>query len=282
MPFRAPQQETPMNTYALLSAFAGFALVMGTLTVYFAAIPRGTVPVKVNGLTLRLVFGVALAAAGIYLGLTGAGSAGGLVYIPAVLALLFGGFILWVLPQRHTPLGDIKVVVGDPIIPFKALTTDGTPFNSSELAGKRVLLKFFRGGWCPYCVAELAEFNKMVPELEKMGVQIIALSKDTPDQAALNKSRDGLKFDLLSDPNLSVIRAYGVEHHKALGQTKNPKSTYGGLALGLAPFKIETMAIPTTLLIDETGVIRWIDQTDDYRLRSSTERVMSAVSQVFE
>ena len=270
-----------MNTYALLSALAGFGIVMGTLTLYFATIPRGTVPVKVSGFAVRLVLGVALAAVGIYLGLTGAATSGALVYVPAVLALLFGGFILWILPQRHTPLGDIKVAEGDQIIPFKALTTDGKPFDSSELAGKRVLFKFFRGGWCPYCVAELAAFNKMVPELEKMGVHIIALSKDIPSEAALNRSRDGLDFDLLSDPDLSVIRAYGVEHHKALGQSKNPKSTIGGLALGLAPFSFQAMAIPTTLLIDENGVIRWIDQTDDYRLRSSTDRVKAAVKQAF-
>ena len=270
-----------MNTYALLSAFAGFAIVIGSLTAYFSTIPRGTVPVKIGGFATKLIIGVALAAGGMYLGLTGTASAGVLVYVPAVLALFFGGFILWVLPQRHTPIGDIKVAEGDQIIPFKALTTEGKPFDSSELAGKRVLFKFFRGGWCPYCVAELAAFNEMVPELEKMGVQIIALSKDIPSEAAVNKSRDGLDFDLLSDPDLSVIRAYGVEHHKALGQSKNPKSTIGGLALGLAPFSFQAMAIPTTLLIDETGVIRWIDQTDDYRLRSSTDRVMTAVKRAF-
>jgi hypothetical protein len=42
------------------------------------------------------------------------------------------------------------------------------------------------------------------------------------------------------------------------------------------------MAIPTSLLVDENGVIRWIDQTDDYRLRSSNERVLQAVSEAFD
>jgi len=41
------------------------------------------------------------------------------------------------------------------------------------------------------------------------------------------------------------------------------------------------MAIPTSLLIDEHGVIRWIDQSDDYRLRSSNERVLQAVREAF-
>lgn len=41
------------------------------------------------------------------------------------------------------------------------------------------------------------------------------------------------------------------------------------------------MTIPTSLLVDEDGVIMWIDQTDDYRLRSSNERVLKAVTEAF-
>jgi peroxiredoxin len=90
-----------------------------------------------------------------------------------------------------------------------------------------------------------------------------------------------LKFPLLSDPDLKVIRVYGVDHHKALGQSKNPKKTISGLAFGLAPFNFQTIAIPTTLLIDEKGTIRWIDQTDDYRLRSNKPIVLAAVKNAF-
>ncbi len=79
----------------------------------------------------------------------------------------------------------------------------------------------------------------------------------------------------------NIIRAYGVEHHKALGQTGVPKTTLGAVPLGLAPFKFEAMAIPTTLLIDEAGIIRWIDQSEDIRIRSSGERVMDAAKTAF-
>jgi hypothetical protein len=41
------------------------------------------------------------------------------------------------------------------------------------------------------------------------------------------------------------------------------------------------MAIPTSLLVDEQGIIRWIDQSEDYRLRSSEQRVMDAVRSAF-
>jgi hypothetical protein len=41
------------------------------------------------------------------------------------------------------------------------------------------------------------------------------------------------------------------------------------------------MAIPTTLLVDEDGIVRWIDQADDYRIRSDTARVLTAAAEAF-
>jgi len=119
----------------------------------------------------------------------------------------------------------------------------------------------------------------MDSDLEKNGVSLVALSKDTVDEAATHKTRDGLSLTLLSDPELKVIRQYGVEHHKALGFTTGSFTLFG-IPLALTP-SFKTMAIPTTLLIDEDGVIQWIDQTDDYRLRSSEERVLRAVTDAF-
>ena len=43
----------------------------------------------------------------------------------------------------------------------------------------------------------------------------------------------------------------------------------------------KTMAIPTTMLVDEEGVIRWIDQADDYRVRGDDARIREAVQSVF-
>jgi len=119
----------------------------------------------------------------------------------------------------------------------------------------------------------------MQSDLDEYGVTVVALSKDTVDEAAIHKARDGLSLTLLSDSKLDVIRQYGVEHHKAFG-FKTGSVTLFGLPLALAP-SFQTMAIPTSLLVDENGVIQWIDQADDYRLRSSQQRVLQAVKNAF-
>lgn len=120
----------------------------------------------------------------------------------------------------------------------------------------------------------------MKGELDAHGVSLVALSCDTADEAAVHRERDGLAMTLLADPKLDVIRLYGVEHHKAIG-FKTGGFSIGGVPLTLRPPSFRPMAIPTTLLIDEDGIIRWIDQTDDYRLRSANERVLAAVRDAF-
>ncbi len=108
---------------------------------------------------------------------------------------------------------------------------------------------------------------------------MVALSKDSVEEAAIHKKRDSLTITLLSDSKLEVIRQYGVEHHKALNFTTT-KFKIGGIPLALTP-SFKTMAIPTSLLIDENGVILWIDQTDDYRIRNNNDHVINAVKSIF-
>lgn len=120
----------------------------------------------------------------------------------------------------------------------------------------------------------------MRSELDSFGVNVVAISKDTVEAAAHQKERDKLTLTLLADPDLDVIRQFGLEHHKAL-EFSTGSFTLFGIPLALVP-SIKEMAIPTSLLIDENGVIGWIDQADDYRLRSNQEHVMDAVRSAFD
>ena len=136
-----------MNTVAVGMSAGGFVVVMGTLVTYLRTIPRGKVPESVGGLVIGLLVGIGLAAAGIVWSIQSTESAGVAVIAPAVFALMFGTFFLWVVTQRKTPVGDLQLKVGDKLLSFEASTSEGAGFTTAELAGKRTLLKFFRGGW---------------------------------------------------------------------------------------------------------------------------------------
>ena len=126
----------------------------------------------------------------------------------------------------------------------------------------------------------MRRFEALAPALAARGVEVVALSKDSPEDAARMRKRDSLSFQLLSDPHLAVIRDYGTEHHRAIEFSKMGFTLFG-IPLALVP-SFETMAIPTTLLIDEHGIVQWIDQSDDYRLRSDEARVLGEVQRQFD
>ena len=136
-----------MNTVAISMSAGGFVVLMGTLVTYLRTIPRGKVPESVGGLVTGLLVGVGLATAGIVWSIQNTGSAGVAVIAPAAFALMIGTFFLWVVSQRKTPVGDLQLKLGDKLLPFEASTSEGAVFTTAELAGKRTLLKFFRGGW---------------------------------------------------------------------------------------------------------------------------------------
>jgi len=90
----------------------------------------------------------------------------------------------------------------------------------------------------------------------------VTVCPDTPAAIAKGRSKHGAKATMLSDEDLAVTRQLGICNEKAVG-----------------PKLVQALPIPTTFLVDATGVVRWIDQTNDYQIRSDPERVMAAIEQ---
>ena len=89
---------------------------------------------------------------------------------------------------------------------------------------------------------------------------LVGISAETPEQIRAGRAKHGARITLLADPDLAVTRQYGLVNRK-----------------GLAPNGLRHLPIPTTLLVDATGVVRWIDQATDYQVRSHPERVLAAI-----
>jgi len=84
---------------------------------------------------------------------------------------------------------------------------------------------------------------------------------------------------LLSDPELAIIKRFGLLHEGAIVFRT---FLVGGARFPLGwPIGFKQMAIPTTLLLDEDHVVRWIDQADDYRVRGDERRTQQALEQTF-
>ena len=134
-------------TIALTLASIGLGSSLVAWIAYMATIPGGKVPVRPIPHIVLQVVAVAASIAAIALSFRDGGTPGALVIVLAANGMIMGGLFLWILTQRRTPVGDLRVKAGDELLPFAATTSDGGSFHTDSFAGRRVLLKFFRGHW---------------------------------------------------------------------------------------------------------------------------------------
>jgi len=124
----------------------------------------------------------------------------------------------------------------------------------------------------------LQRLNRIQPKLKNHGIQIIGISKNTVEQAGLQQTRDQISIPLLSDPNLVYTDQLGLVHRSGL---KFITFYMMGIPLGF-PTRFQKLPLPTTLLVDENSIIRWVEQDVDYRLRGSSRNIEIAISEIFK
>jgi peroxiredoxin len=106
----------------------------------------------------------------------------------------------------------------------------------------------------------LRRWEELRPELDARGVALVAICADTPEQIRAGRAKHGLRGSMLSDPELVVTDHYDLRN------TRN-----------FTPKGVRPLPIPTTFLVDAAGIVRWIDQSEDYQVRSDPARVLEAL-----
>ena len=126
---------------------------------------------------------------------------------------------------------------GNPAPAFTLIDQDERTVTLADLHGGRVILFFYPEAMTPGCTTEACDFRDSLAPLQAAGYTILGISRDEPEKLRRFRERDGLTYDLLSDPDHSVHEAYG-----AWGEKMN----YGKLVEGV---------IRSTFVIDEEGRI---------------------------
>jgi peroxiredoxin len=89
----------------------------------------------------------------------------------------------------------------------------GKPVRSSDLlALGPVIVNFFRGRWCPYCVTELEAWEAVYPQVRGRGALLVAISPQLPRQNDFTVQQHSITFPVLSDSGCHVAEAYGVAY----------------------------------------------------------------------
>jgi len=81
-----------------------------------------------------------------------------------------------------------------------------------DFAGQRLAVVFYVADWHPVCTGQLLRYCELLPELQRLGANLVAISADTIWSHAAFASAYQLRFPLLSDdcPGGSTAHAYGV------------------------------------------------------------------------
>jgi len=101
--------------------------------------------------------------------------------------------------------------VGELAEDFTLSDSTGTPRTlSSLLTDGSLLLIFYRGYWCPFCLRQLAEFRDLFDVFRGLGVGIAAVAVDSLEQSDRVRRQYELPFPILCDTQRQLVRAWGL------------------------------------------------------------------------
>lgn len=138
-----------------------------------------------------------------------------------------------------------------------------------------VVIAWYRGGWCPYCNLELAALQKALPQIEKAGGQLVAISPQIPDSSLSTKEKRELDFYVLSDVGNVVARKYGIVYTLP----DDIRQSFIG-KLDLPAYNADKsweLPLAVTYVVDTDGTITYSFVDPDYRKRAEPAEIVKAL-----
>ena len=126
---------------------------------------------------------------------------------------------------------------GDTAPAFSLVNQDGETVTLESFAGRGVVIFFYPAAMTPGCTTQACDFRDSVDALTAAGYAVVGISPDEPKKLKEFAERDGLTYDLLSDPETQTLQAYGAYGDKNL---------YGKITRGV---------IRSTIILDASGQV---------------------------
>lgn len=166
------------------------------------------------------------------------------------------------------------LAVGASAPAFELPDQDGKPVSSDELLSRgRLVICFFRGRWCPFCVAQLEAMNSALSQIEKTGARLVAISPQTTKQGFFMRDQHQLRFPLLSDGGNQVARQFGLVYRVPDEQKQVYSRTFVNLPFlnGEASWELP---IPATYILERDGRVLYASADPDYTRRPEPQEVV--------
>jgi len=178
---------------------------------------------------------------------------------------------------RQRRLSANKLPVGAKAPAFELIDHDGNIASSSDLLAKaKLVLCFIRGRWCPFCVGQMEAMNLVVPQIEKAGAALIAISPQTVKQSFFMHDQHKLRFPLLSDAGNKIARQFGLTYRLPEPQEAVYRRAFVNLPFTNGDDSWE-LPIPATYILERDGTVLYASANEDYTERPEPTEILGIV-----
>jgi peroxiredoxin len=177
-------------------------------------------------------------------------------WTPLVVTLVNAGimllYVFWY--SRFGRIESGQLAVGAKLPEFRLRDADGNEIGSEDFAGSPLVLLFYRGNWCPICMAQIREIVDRYQEMHSMGVKVALISPQSDDHTRHLARIHDVPFHFLIDTENKFAESLGIAIDHGV-----PMGVRGG-------YSPQTV-MPTVVVTNANGTIVFSDQTDNYRVR---------------
>ncbi len=233
----------------VLLVTAPFMMVISWLMM-FRSVPRTSAHLPI--LIVLGLAGVALASWGYG---QGGSSVAPVLAVAGVVSFLVYDYWYSGFSNRHSNL----LEPGQQLPEFELKDTAGNVVTSTSLTDKPAVWIFYRGNWCPLCMAQIKEIAGQYQQLQNMGVRV-ALISPQPHKFTIGLAKKfDVAFDFLTDEDNRAARALKID-------------SANGIPMGMQVLGYDSETVmPTVIITAAGGHILWAHETDNYRVRPDPE-----------
>jgi peroxiredoxin len=168
--------------------------------------------------------------------------------------------------------------VGDVVLDFNFLDNRGELIQLSQLLKSGPLVfSFYRGGWCPYCNLELRAYESILPKIQSLGANVIALSPEKNENMQSTSQKNNLSFSTGTDEGLRIAKSLGLVFELS-AELKELYSKFGHALSDTNSEGLWELPIPATFVIEPNYRITFAYTNLDYRERLEPSQVLEHLS----
>jgi len=192
-------------------------------------------------------------------------------YVPAATQAVHARVIA---ELRQRGLAANSLAVGSKAPDFTLPDQNDRLISSTDLLAKgRLVLCFFRGRWDPFCCGQLEAMNRILPEIDRAGASLAAISPQTTKQAFFMADQHKLRFPLLRDAANQIARQFGLVYRVPDEQQAIYRRAFINLPFAHGDETWE-LPIPATYILDRNRTILYASANEDYTERPEPAEIL--------